>query len=57
MRFDEQLGTVGYAGPQGQFKGLDQINVLIPRFVNRGEVDVNVTINGVAANPVNVTIE
>jgi|GEM_PF-2331799 len=49
---------VTYAGPQGGFVGLDQINVLVPRsLVGRGEVDVVLTADGRAANPVRVNIK
>lgn len=46
---------VQYAGAQGGFAGLDQINVRLPRaLAGRGEVEVNVTVEGKAANPVKV---
>lgn len=49
---------VDYAGPQGIFVGLDQINVLIPRsLAGRGEVDVVLTVNGKPANPVKINIK
>ncbi len=44
-----------YAGAQGGFVGLDQINVLVPRsLAGRGEVDVTVTIDGRTSNTVRV---
>ena len=44
-------GQVQYAGQQGDFVGLDQINVLLPRtLVGRGEVDLVLTADGKAAN-------
>jgi len=47
-----------YAGPQGSFVGLDQLNVSLPRsLAGRGEVDVNVTVDGVAANNMKVAIK
>jgi uncharacterized protein (TIGR03437 family) len=47
-----------YAGAQSQFPGLDQINVQIPpAFAGAGKATINVTVNGVAANPVYVTIQ
>lgn len=50
--------TVSYAGPQGTYAGLDQYNILIPNSVaGMGKVDVIVTANSKASNPVNVTIE
>jgi uncharacterized protein (TIGR03437 family) len=50
--------TVSYAGPQGTFAGLDQYNILIPAsLVGMGKVDVVVTANGKASNPVNIVIQ
>ena len=44
-----------YAGAQPSFAGLDQINVRLPRtLIGRGEVNVTVTVDGKAANPVTV---
>jgi uncharacterized protein (TIGR03437 family) len=46
-----------YAGPQGTFTGLDQVNVTLPRnLAGRGEVDVRLTVDGVAANALNIAI-
>jgi len=48
---------VEYAGKQGGYAGLDQINALIPRqLIGRGEVTVEVLVNGQAANPVKLQI-
>ena len=48
---------VTYAGAQGGFDGLDQINLLLPRsLAGRGEVEVSLTVNGRAANLVRVNI-
>lgn len=45
-----------YAGPQGSFYGLDQVNLRIPRtLAGRGEVDVLVTMDGRNANFVRVS--
>ena len=47
-----------YAGPQGSFAGLDQLNVLLPRnLAGRGEADVAVTVDGKQANALKVTIK
>ena len=47
-----------YAGSQGGFPGLDQINVEIPaNLAGKGLVPVQVTVNGVAANPVTITVQ
>jgi len=46
-----------YAGPQGGFVGLDQLNVAVPRsLIGRGEVDVVLTVDGQTANTVRVNI-
>jgi uncharacterized protein (TIGR03437 family) len=48
---------VTFAGPQGTFVGLDQINVRLPRsLIGRGEVAVTLTVNGIVTNTVNVNI-
>jgi uncharacterized protein (TIGR03437 family) len=50
--------TVSYAGASSEFAGLDQANVLIPASLSgRGNVTVQLIASGVAANPVNVTIQ
>jgi len=66
MRFRSGLSTVTatiggapvevlYAGPQGDFLGLDQINLRLPKsLAGRGEVDVVLTVDGKAANTVRV---
>jgi uncharacterized protein (TIGR03437 family) len=47
-----------FAGPQGGFEGLDQVNARIPRsLIGRGEVDVVVTVDGRTANTVRVNIK
>ena len=46
-----------YAGPQGYFKGLDQINVLIPQSVSPGEVNVKLTVDGKISNIVKIYIQ
>ncbi len=49
--------TVAYAGAQGFFIGLDQLNILIPRsLIGRGEVDVLVSVEGKATNLVKIAI-
>ena len=48
---------VVYAGSQNSFVGVDQINLLIPRsLAGRGEVQVNLTVDGQVANTVRVNI-
>lgn len=47
-----------YAGPQGSFAGLDQLNVPLSRnLIGRGEVDVAVTVNGKQANTLKIAIK
>jgi uncharacterized protein (TIGR03437 family) len=47
-----------YAGAQGTFEGLDQVNVLLPRsLAGRGQVDVKLTVDGQSANTVNVAFK
>ena len=48
---------VSFAGPQGDYVGLDQLNVLVPRsLAGRGEVDVLLTVEAQIANPVRIQI-
>jgi uncharacterized protein (TIGR03437 family) len=50
--------SVSFAGPQGQFVGVDQVNVLLPAALKgKGNVPIKLTANGIAANPVNITIQ
>jgi uncharacterized protein (TIGR03437 family) len=50
--------TVAYAGPAGADTGLDQVNVLLPsKLAGAGNVNVQLTSEGVSANPVQVTIQ
>jgi uncharacterized protein (TIGR03437 family) len=47
-----------YAGPQGDFVGLDQVNLRIPRsLAGRGEVEVALRVDGVSTNFVRVGIK
>jgi uncharacterized protein (TIGR03437 family) len=49
---------VSYAGGQGEFAGLDQINLLVPRgLAGRGEVDILLTVEAQMANAVRVSIK
>jgi uncharacterized protein (TIGR03437 family) len=50
---------VAYAGAQNaSYPGLDQINVLLPRsLAGKGDVAIQVTVDGQAANPCHVTIK
>lgn len=49
---------VSYAGQQTDFVGLDQANLRLPNaLVGRGEVEVRLTVDGIAANAVTVVIK
>jgi len=49
--------SVEFAGPQGTFVALDQLNVRLSRsLAGRGTVDIVVTVDGITANTVTVTI-
>jgi uncharacterized protein (TIGR03437 family) len=53
------MGTQpSYAGPQGSYGGLDQINVLLPSaLAGKGNVEVDLNIFGIAANPVQLVFQ
>lgn len=47
-----------YAGAQGSFIGLDQVNVLLPgNLSGRGEVEVVLTVDGKTANTVKISLK
>ncbi|MEX2262699.1 MAG: hypothetical protein WD696_12155 [Bryobacteraceae bacterium] len=57
MRIGGVVAPLLYAGPQGQYVGLDQINALVPRtLAGRGDVEIQLTADGREANPVRVTL-
>lgn len=48
---------VEYAGPQGGFVGLDQVNIRLPRtLAGRGEVDILLTVDGKQSNVVKINV-
>jgi uncharacterized protein (TIGR03437 family) len=52
-----QVGQVTYVGNQGEFVGVDQVNIRLPRsLIGRGEVDCALVVDGLAANVVKVHI-
>jgi uncharacterized protein (TIGR03437 family) len=52
-----QSVEVLYAGAQGEFPGLDQVNLLLPPSLRgAGATLVQLTFDGIAANPVTLTI-
>ena len=53
-----QNAPVAGVAPQGQFAGLDQINVLLPRtLIGRGPVFVEVRVDGQPANAVSIAVK
>ena len=49
---------VEYAGPVAGLMGLDQVNLAVPpSLAGRGEVDILLTVDGKAANPVKVSFQ
>jgi uncharacterized protein (TIGR03437 family) len=47
-----------FAGPQPQYIGLDQVNVIIPAALRgRGEVDIAVSIGGSSSNTVSIAVQ
>lgn len=47
-----------FVGAQGDFVGLDQINLQLPRsLIGRGEVEIRLTADGQQANPVTVSVK
>ncbi len=58
VTFDGQDVPVEYTGAQGQFAGLDQINIRLERSLKgRGEEDLVVIADGVSSNAVRVVLE
>jgi uncharacterized protein (TIGR03437 family) len=50
--------SIPYAGPQGTFLGLDQVNLLLPRTLRgRGGASIQLTADGRAANPLTIEIQ
>ena len=49
--------TPMYAGPQGTFAGLDQINVVLPSNLTSGVVDIVVTAAGSSSNEVQIRVQ
>lgn len=57
VRIDGEEVPVLYAGGQGEFVGLDQLNVRLPRqLMRRGEVTLTLEVDGLIANPVRISI-
>ncbi|MBL8205912.1 MAG: hypothetical protein JNM09_16880 [Blastocatellia bacterium] len=57
-RFGGLEAEVLYAGPQGQYAGLDQLNIRIPSALRgRGEITVELEIDGRLTNPVKIFVK
>jgi uncharacterized protein (TIGR03437 family) len=57
-RIGGEIAPVHFAGPQGDFVGLDQINIQIPRtLVGRGEVNLVLTVDGHQANVIKINVK
>lgn len=48
--------SAAYAGPQGQYEGLDQVNVLLPNSLS-GSVSMWLDVDGAISNPVSLMFE
>ncbi|MFM8396025.1 MAG: hypothetical protein ACKOB4_19065, partial [Acidobacteriota bacterium] len=58
LRIGGTPAEVAFAGAQGGFLGLDQINVLIPRsLIGRGEATVIFSVAGRSSTPVTINIK
>jgi alpha-mannosidase len=54
-RIGNQNISIDYIGAQGTYVGLDQVNIQLPRsLAGAGEVEVNLTEQGLNANPVKI---
>lgn len=57
VRIADQTLAAAFAGAQGSFQGLDQVNVTLPRaLAGAGQVEVSLLIDGVASNAGTITI-
>jgi uncharacterized protein (TIGR03437 family) len=57
LRIGNEIVPAEYAGAQGSYAGLDQINARIPRsLIGRGDVNIELIVDGKAANTVKVMI-
>ena len=52
-----EAAAVSYGGPQPDFDGLDQVNLLLPRsLIGRGRVEIALSIQGFGANRVTINV-
>ena len=52
-----EIADVLFVGPQGEFVGLDQVNLRLPRNLASGSHNIALTVDGKAANIVTVTLQ
>jgi len=53
-----EIVDVLFAGAQGEFPGLDQVNLSLPQGLHaRGETDVLLTVDGVTANKIHINLK
>jgi len=58
LKIGEVDATVLFAGAQGDFAGLDQVNARLPRnLAGRGELDLELVVDGAATNTTRVNIK
>jgi uncharacterized protein (TIGR03437 family) len=58
VAFNGKMVTPTYAGPQNQFAGLDQVNVVIPQaLAGAGTVTVSVIADGAESNPAMIAVQ
>jgi uncharacterized protein (TIGR03437 family) len=53
---NSQPVPVSYAGPQGTYPGLDQLNVRLPAGLNAGTLEVTVQVDGLSSNTITLTL-
>jgi len=57
-KIGDEDAEVSFAGSQGGFAGLDQVNLrLLPTLRGRGDVSVELVVDGKAANPLRINIK
>ncbi len=58
LKVGDLFAPVLFAGPQGDYFGVDQVNAELPRaLAGKGDVMVNLTVDNTPANAVTITIE
>jgi uncharacterized protein (TIGR03437 family) len=58
VTINEVTAPIEFAGPEGTDPGLDQVNIPLPKSLQgHGQTVVVVTVDGIAANAVQVTFK